>query len=305
MAVPEFYYFLRPALEAVAAGNGIHWSDVSKYCADKLRLTEADRMETIPGKERTRLKDRTHWALTYLRAAKLIETVRRGYTVATPRGREYLKTGPSVIKPPELEQFPEYLEFKGRSGTGSKQKKESPVVDSEQSPREVIAVAFEQDRSALADDVLDLLKSVTPARFELIIVQLMLKLGYGGLVDDAGIVLGQSGDEGVDGIIKQDRLGLDNIYLQAKRWGNGTVGRKEIQAFVGALSGKGASKGVFITTSDFTKDARDYAGMLKTHSVSLVNGTELAKMMVEVDLGVSLEQRYDLKRIDSDFFEEA
>lgn len=144
-----------------------------------------------------------------------------------------------------------------------------------------------------------------PAFFEQLIVQLMLSLGYGGSVEDAGQTLGKSGDGGVDGVIKQDKLGLDNIYLQAKRWNEGTVGSKEVQAFVGALSGQGASKGVFITTSTFSKAAKDYTKLNHAFKVSLVDGLELARLMIDHNLGVSLVQRYDVKRIDSDFFTEA
>lgn len=304
MAVPEFYYFIRPALEAVASKEGIYWQDVGAYCADYLKLTEADRRETIPGKERTRLQDRTHWALTYLRASQLVETVSRGHTRVTQTGKEYLARAPKVIKPANLEEFPSFIAFKRKSHP-RKQRVDVEQQEGEATPREAISSAFEEIRLALAEELLERLKTVTPSRFETVIVQLMLKLGYGGLVDGAGITLGKSGDEGVDGVIKQDRLGLDNVYLQAKRWANGSVSRKEIQAFVGALSGKGASKGVFITTSDFTKEARTYAESLQTPRLSLINGIDLARMMTDVDLGVALEQRYDVKRIDSDFFEEA
>lgn len=305
MAVPEFYYFIRPALEATATKDGIHWTEVAELAADRLHLTEEDRSEFIPGGTRSRWHDRTHWALTYLRAAKLVEKVGRGLSRITPRGRDYLLRAPAIIKPQDLREFQEFVDFHRKDR--SNEVKPAPIGgDMEiKTPQEALQAAFDQIRSSLAEEVLDRVKAVAPARFETMIVQLMLRLGYGGPSEDAGMTVGRSGDEGIDGIIKQDRLGLDNIYLQAKRWGESSVGRKEIQAFVGALSGKGASKGVFITTSTFTREARDYSSALQTPTLSLIDGIKLAELMIDFDLGVSLEKRFDVKRIDSDFFIES
>ncbi|MBK6767612.1 MAG: restriction endonuclease [Ardenticatenales bacterium] len=305
MAVPEFYYFLRPALEATATKDGIHWTEVADVAADRLHLSPDDRSEMIPGGTRSRWHDRTHWALTYLRAAKLVEKAGRGLSRITPRGRDYLLRAPAIIKPQDLREFQEFVDFHRRDRASEPKALQAGAELEIKTPQEALRDAYVQLRSALADEVLDRVKAVTPARFETIIVQLMLQLGYGGSFEDAGMSVGRSGDEGIDGIIKQDRLGLDNIYLQAKRWGESTVGRKEIQAFVGALSGRGASKGVFITTSTFSREARDYAKALQTPTLSLIDGIELARLMINVDLGVSLEERFDVKRIDSDFFIES
>lgn len=167
-----------------------------------------------------------------------------------------------------------------------------------------MSIAAKELFAALQSDLLEQVMTLSPSRFESLVVQLMLRLGYGGPMADAGIVLGKTGDEGVDGVISQDKLGLDKIYLQAKRYTKNAVGAPDLNGFVGALAGKGASKGVFITTSDFTKAAEQYVGDLKTHKISLINGEELARLMIETNLGVSVKTTYEVKRVDSDFFAE-
>ncbi len=314
MAVPEFFRFIRPALELLADGQNHHSRDVERILADHLQLSQEDRDELIPSKRQTRLYNRVTWALTYLRQAKLVESVGRGVNRITPRGLKYLKTCPEVIKPVDLEVFPEFAAFHNANGSTSRVSKstgtstEADLADSvsdKATPEEAIAAAYTALNEALAQDLLERVKAMPPAFFEQLVVQLMLRLGYGGTADDAGQTLGKSGDGGVDGVINQDKLGLEKIYLQAKRWDNGTVGRKEVQAFVGALNGQGASKGVFMTTSTFTKEAKEYARYNLNFKISLVDGVELARLMIEHDLGISLVQRYDVKRVDSDFFSEA
>lgn len=313
MAVPEFFKFLRPALELLNDGKMHSLRDIEKTLADQFQLSAEDRDELTPSGRCTRLYDRTQWALTYLRQAKLVEGVSRGVNRITQRGMDYLMSCPKVIKPADLEQFPEFVEFQTRRRPASNG--EQPqlqdtsadpiiVVGDKATPEEEIGAAYTALNVALAQELLDHVKAMPPAFFERLIVQLMLRLGYGGTSDDAGQTLGKSGDGGVDGVINQDKLGLEKIYLQAKRWDEGTVGRKEIQAFVGALSGQGASKGVFITTSTFTKEAKEYARYNLSFKLSLVDGVELARLMIDHDLGVSLVQRYEVKRVDSDFFSE-
>lgn len=307
MAVPPFYFFLRPALEATASRDDLHWSEIAEHTVQRLNLTADDLTEMIPGGRKSRVDDRVSWALTYLRAARLLEKSGRGRTRITARGRFFLATAPDPIRTSDLEQYPEFVEFHRGSRESKRGRDNVPdnmVAANSETPLEMLQHAHDDLRNSLAQDILDRLKQVSPDRFERLIVDLMLRLGYGGTLEDAGMALGRSGDEGVDGVIKQDRLGLDNIYLQAKRWDNTTVGRKEIQAFVGALSGKGAGKGVFITTSTFSKEAIDYARNLQTPRLSLINGFELARLMIEHDLGVTLEQRFDVKRVDSDYFAE-
>ncbi|MFN8473056.1 MAG: restriction endonuclease [Anaerolineae bacterium] len=306
MAVPEFYYFIRPALEFHVDGQPHHWRDVEADAIHRFNLSPQDLEDLIPSGRKTRVADRVQWALTYLRQAKLLESPKRGVNQITERGRDYMKRAPEVINPEALGEFSEFGTFYRPThakspGDGAIDKGQSLV--SVKTPQEAIETAFAEYRESLARDVLEQVKALPPSRFEQLIVDLMLRLGYGG-PEKSGRRLGRTGDEGVDGVIDQDKLGLEKIYLQAKRWGDGKVGRKEVQAFVGALSGQSAAKGVFITTSVFTDDARDYASKTAHVKISLVDGPTLARLMIDNDLGVALEKRYDVKRVDSDFFGE-
>src|SRR6266498_1406164 len=266
MAVPMFHQFFRPVLEALKDGQPRHWSELQSIIATRLQLSQEDYEELVPSGQRTRMADRVQWALTYLRQAKLVETAGRGRTRITPRGQEFLLRASDPIRPSDLMQFDEYAEFQRRSRPGSENgtvPHPSPSEldpEAEQgTPEEAIAVAHQKLNTALGQEVLERVKGMSPAFFERMIVKLMLKLGYGGTAEESGVVLGKTGDEGVDGVINQDKLGLEKIYLQAKRWSDGSVGRREIQAFVGALDGHAASKGVFMTTSAFSKEAVEYA----------------------------------------------
>lgn len=230
----------------------------------------------------------------------------------TDRGRELLNSVPGPIDNKDLEAFPEFLSFKSRKRPrreGDRHEQGQPILVDQQidhsTPSERIASAHQELTEQLVEDLLGRLKEMSPGAFERLIVELMLRLGYGGALSDAGETLGRSGDGGIDGVIKQDKLGLDNVYLQAKRWSQGTVGRPDVQSFIGALTGMQATKGVFITTASYSKDARTYAESLPGMRVSLIDGHQLARLMIDVDLGVTLESRYDVKRIDSDFFDEA
>jgi restriction system protein len=239
MPVPEFFRFLRPTLELLSDDQNRHMRDIEAVLADQFRLSPEEREELIPSGRHTRLYDRTTWALTYLRQAKLIESAGRGVNKITERGRGYLKTAPDVIKPEDLHQFPEFADFKTRrrpvaAANGSPPATVTNVTESaatvvaKVTPEEAISAAYAALNDALAQDLLDRVKAMPPAFFEQLIVKLMLRLGYGGTADDAGQTLGKSSDGGVDGVINQDKLGLEKIYLQAKRWTDGTVGRPEI-----------------------------------------------------------------------------
>lgn len=314
MPIPEFYYFSKPALELHKGGQSVTIKHMETVLADKFSIPNEEREELLPSGRSTRLYSRVQWASTYLRQAKLLESVGRGVNKITARGTQFLQTAPAIIKPSDLAMFPEFVTFQQGSGASANGTPVQSVglatdlvaaANDKVTPEESIEAAYQTLKDALAQEVLERVKAMPPAFFEQLIVELMLSLGYGGTVEDAGQTLGKTGDGGVDGVIKQDKLGLDNIYLQAKRWNEGTVGSKEVQAFVGALSGQGASKGVFITTSTFTKAAKDYTKLNHAFKVSLVDGLELARLMIDHNLGVSLVQRYDVKRIDSDFFTEA
>lgn len=225
MSCPEFYNFIRPALEAVSRQQDLHWREVAEYAARALALSSADREETVASGAKTKFEDRVHWALTYLRGAKLIESSGRGTNRVTERGKEYLDRAPAVIKPADLAEFPEFREFnRPRQSNSGRIDLRASDIPANLTPLESMEQSHLALREELASSVLMQLKEVSPSRFERIIVVLMLSLGYGGPQEDAGQTLGRSGDGGVDGVIRQDRLGLDSIYLQAKRYADRTVG---------------------------------------------------------------------------------
>lgn len=306
MSIPEFHRFFRPLLELLKDKQPRKNQNIVEEMTQVFHLTPAELQELIPSGSRTRVADRVTWGLTYLRQAKLVESTARGVSRITDRGLSFLATAPTEISPAGLMQFPEFEAFQRRDKPKSTASVPTAPVPMPQTatPGEQMDAAYAQLSAALAEDVLERAKTMSPAFFEKLVVDLMRRLGYGGTNEDAGLVIGQSGDGGVDGVISQDKLGLDKIYLQAKRWKNGTVGRPEVQSFVGALSGQHAAKGVFITTSAFTKDATAYAAGLANHKVILIDGHELSRLMVEVGLGVAVEKRYEIKRVDSDYFTE-
>ena len=230
--------------------------------------------------------------------------VKIGWDVTTPKGIELLATNPEKIDISVLEKFPEFIEFKNRKkekNDTTSQPEESAVQDSTQTPEDALASAYNQLRAALETEVINTVKDASPSFFERLVVDLLVKMGYGGSRQDAGRALGKSGDGGIDGIINEDRLGLDVIYIQAKRW-EGSVGRPEIQKFAGALQGQRARKGVFITTSFFTKEASEYASLIES-KIILIDGEHLSRLMVEHNIGVSTVGQYEVKKLDSDYFD--
>jgi restriction system protein len=231
-----------------------------------------------------------------MKKAGLLDTPRRGNIAITSRGREVLSSAPKRIDVAFLQQFPEFVEF--RAVRRDKPPEPPPI----ETPEEVLEDAIQTLRDNLASDLLKQVRSSSPHLFEKVVVELLVKMGYGGSLKDAGQAVGRSGDEGIDGIIKEDRLGLDIIYIQAKRWAN-TVPRPEIQKFAGALQGQRAKKGVFITTSDFTKDAREYASKIDS-KIILIDGEQLAQYMIDHNIGVAPVGSYEVKRVDSDYFAE-
>lgn len=308
MPVPEFYHFIGPALEAHLGGEVRDLTSVRREVIDKLKLTSEDEEELVASGNTTKAYDRTQWALTYLRAARLLEQPKRGWNRITERGRDFLKTAPEVIRPDLLHVFEEFREFQKPKGKLKPTPSLPSIIEIQapltSTPEETLETAFGTLQRQLAEDVLERVKGMSPAFFERLIVGLMLRLGYGGPSGD-GRVLGRTGDGGVDGVINQDKLGLEKIYLQAKRYTGGSVGSPEVQGFAGALMGHGARKGVLITTSSFSNAARSYVAGLTEYKISLIDGIDLAKLMIEHDLGVALARRYDVKRIDSDFFTES
>lgn len=302
MAIPDYQEIMLPLLELTADGEIHTLRGVKDTLADKFSLTPEEAAEMLPSGQQTKFHNRLGWAKTYLKGAALLDQVRRGHFQISPRGREVLQSSPSRIDNEFLSQFPEFQEFKGRSGTNGGRLESSVTTEAAsggQTPEEVFQSAYEQIRSDLAGELLDEVRSRSFQFFEKLVLELMLAMGYGGPQSKASLTSGGA-DGGIDGIINEDRLGLDIIYLQAKRW-EAQVGRPEIQKFVGALHGKRARKGVFMTTSTFSRDAYEYAETIDP-KVVLVDGRLLAQYMIDYSVGVSTEKSYDVKRIDSDYF---
>ena len=276
--------------------------DAVTALADMFKLTEAERTELLPSGQQAIFNNRVAWASTYLKKAGLLCAPRRGVFTITDRGKTVLAQNPSKIDRHFLEQFPEFLAFQNRTKAESEvenvRSTGSSVIET---PLESLEAAYEKIRGELKNELLDRLKGEAPAIFERIVIELLVKMGYGGNRADAAQAIGRSGDEGLDGIIKEDRLGLDTIYVQAKRWAT-TVGRPEIQKFAGALHGQHATKGIFITTSDFSRDANDYVSKIESKIV-LIDGLKLAELMIEFGVAVATDATYTVKRIDNDFFE--
>ena len=300
MPIPDYEKLMLPLLEIAAKANGedVKLSDAADELAERFKLTYGERTELLPSGGTFKFASRVSWARTYLQKACLLEAPRRGYFRLTARGSDILKQRPLRIDNKVLSQFTEFKEFQGK-----KKHKEKADVISQATPLESISSFYEQFREALAFELLERVKKCSPQFFERLVIQVLLKMGYGGSLKDAGAALGKTGDGGVDGIIREDKLGLDNIYVQAKRWTDKPVGSPDIDQFAGALSKKKATKGIFITTSTFTRDALT---SLKDYScrIVLIDGVQLAGYMMDYGVGVSVMDVFELKKIDSDFFEE-
>jgi restriction system protein len=247
--------------------------------------------------------NRVGWAATYLKKCNLLKSKKRGHFEITERGIGVLNRNPTKIDSHLLEQFPEYHEFKKKKKTTKKRKEKSLYeVDKSHTPEEILGQVYEELNQSLAEELLGKIKDSSPSFFEILVIDLLVKMGYGGSRKDAGQAVGRSGDEGIDGIIKEDKLGLDAIYIQAKKWEN-SVSRPEVQKFAGALQGKRAKKGIFITTSTFTKEAQEYASSIDSKLI-LIDGERLAELMIEHNVGVSITTSYEVKKIDIDYFDE-
>jgi restriction system protein len=301
MAIPDFQSIFLPLLKACSDGQEHTKQELLPLLAKQFGLTDAELSIKLASGKQGMFDNRVGWAKSYLKQAGLIENLRRGVFRITARGVQVLNENPQPLNIRYLKRFPEFVVF-----NAGKPKDESrfvePVLVNQETPDELIAGGYKQLREALAIELLDRIKSVNPSRFEELVVELLVKMGYGGTQEDAGRVVGKTGDGGIDGIINEDRLGLDVIYIQAKRW-EADVGRPEIQKFVGALAGNKANKGVFITSSGFTKGATEYASHVN-HRVVLIDGAMLAELMMDYDLGVSVKDVYTVKRLDTDYFEE-
>lgn len=303
--IPTYQEIMLPLLQELADGKEHTSTDLYKVLADRFGLTEEERTQLMSTGRQPLFHNRVGWAQTYLKKAGLLEAPKRGSYRITNRGLEVLSQKPASITADYLMRFPEFAEFRTGSsdsdtrGSGIPDETPSEVKD-ESTPEELLELGYRRMRQSLADELLRRIKSCSPEFFERLVVDLLVRMGYGGSQSDAGKAIGKSGDGGIDGIIKEDRLGLDVIYIQAKRW-DGSVGRPEIQKFVGALQGHRAKKGVFLTTSTFTKEALEYVRMVDARIV-LVSGKELAELMIDHGVGVTSYVTYEIKKLDQDYF---
>ncbi len=306
MAVPDYQSLMLPLLRLAAKkGIEISTSEAVEALAAELSLSDEDLKEMLPSGIQSTFVNRVGWASTYMKKAGLLEATRRGFYRITDRGRDLLKNQPEAINVKLLKQYPEFLEFQRLKGTRGGDKATRPKGTADLSvitPSEELESAYENLRDELADELLSRLKKISPSFFERVVVELLVKMGYGGSRADAGKAIGRSGDGGVDGIIKEDKLGLDVVYIQAKRWDNNPVGRPDVMQFAGALQAQRATKGIFITTSRFTDDARNYVSQIGSKIV-LIDGEQLTNLMIEYDVGVSTVSSYPVKKVDSDYFE--
>jgi restriction system protein len=290
-----------PLLKHYADGQEHTNRDSIDALAKEFKLTDEERRMMLPSGVQGLFDNRVNWARTYMKKAGLVESPKRGVHRITKRGLDILKKKPERIDVAYLGQFQEFKDFRALRHT--KQEQEEPELDlNNKTPEESLEGAYQKLRGDLAADLLQRLKTCSPTFFERLVVEVIVKMGYGGTRKDAGKAIGKSGDGGIDGIIKEDKLGLDAIYIQAKRWEN-TVGRPEIQKFVGALTGQRAKKGLFITTSEFSSDAEDYVSRIDA-KVVLIDGETLAQLMIDHNVGVSTVATYDIKKVDSDYFSE-
>lgn len=305
MAIPDFQTLMRPLLELHADGSEKTQPDLRDALARQFELTEDDLAEKLPSGASRTFVNRVAWASTHMKEAGLLVKPRRGISAITERGLTALRQYPERVDMSVLEQFPEYIEFRTRS-SGRRRVTHPQTVEqlrlTTATPEETIDAAYRQIRTALAEDLLSRLVERDDRFFEDVVLDVLLALGYGGSKPDAAERVGRSGDGGIDGVIREDTLGLDAIYVQAKKWApDRNVGPREIREFVGALQDVDASKGIFITTSSFSPEARELA---RRRRIVLMDGLELATHMVDASVGVTNLQRYDLKRIDEDYFAE-
>ena len=302
MAIPDFQSLMLPLLEFTGDGKDHTNRESIDHLTHSLKLTEDEQRELLPSGLQRRFDNRVHWARSYLKQAGLLENPARGTFRITDEGKKVLQSKPDAINIKFLKQFEKFTDFQNRSHKNGASKDDASADEATTTPKEVLEENYEKLKSELAAELLDTVKQCSPKFFENLVVELLLKMGYGGSRKEAGMAVGRSGDGGIDGIINEDRLGLNVIYIQAKRWEN-TINDEQIRTFVGSLAGKNAPRGVFITTSAYTQRARDYASGIQ-QKVILIDGEKLADLMIEHGVGVSTVAAYQIKKIDADYFAE-
>lgn len=304
--IPDYQTIMLPLLK-LTSDNKIHkFREVVDTLAESFKLTDTEKKELLPSGNQAIFDNRVGWARFYLTKAGLLKSEKRGTHQITKQGLEFLKTNPKELRTKDLENFKVFRDFKRSidkknqtdiKGTGIKE-----IEETEKTPEEALEYAYQKLKNDLSRDLLDTIKSCSPAFFEKLVIDLLTKMGYGGSRKDAGKALGKTGDGGIDGIIKEDKLGLDTIYIQAKRWEN-TVPVREIRDFAGALLSKKARKGIFITTSGFPKGAFEFVKSIE-HKIVLIDGEQLTDLMFEFNVGLSINSNYEVKKVDSDYFDE-
>ncbi len=308
MPIPGYQDFMLPFLRIAADGVEHSIAEAMERLATEMKISDAEQELTLPSGTQTRFYNRVTWAVTYLTKSRLLERVGRGRVKISNRGLDVIREAPPRVDNRFLDRFPEYREFKSKRARNAADSRAAAVdidlaTDADVTPEEQLAAAYEELRTALADDLLRRVRAGTPKFFEHLVVRLLVAMDYGGGQVDRGEVTGRSGDDGIDGVIREDRLGLDMVYVQAKKWDN-AVGPGEIDKFVGSLMRKKANKGVFITSGTFT-DGAARAGREAAVKVRLVDGEELAELMIDYNVGVANADTYTVKKVDADFFEEA
>lgn len=303
MSVPGYQEFMFPILKLLSDGNIYYKKDIFIKLAQQLHLSQEQLEEKLPSQQEPTYINRIGWAITYLKKAGLLESPSRAHFLITDEGKNVVNNNVINLNSKYLRRYDSFLEFQNLSH----KKEENKIIEENeqetQTPSEKMISYYEIIKKSICDDLLNKVIEQTPDFFEHLVVDLIVAMGYGGSVEDAGRATKRTNDEGIDGLVKEDKLGLDIIYIQAKRWQKGNVvGRPEIQKFVGALAGQGARKGIFITTSNFTKEATEYKPRNDT-SIILIDGQKLVELMYEYNIGVSTEKRFEIKRLDSDYFE--
>lgn len=301
MAVPKFFEFFEGFLRAIEDGELHTAKEVREIISLQMHLSEEDRAEILPSGKQSKFDNRVAWARTYLDKAGLIETPSRGKYRITDNGKKALLSGEEI----NLKYLEKSEKFRAFQKTVTPNVSDLADEEKDESPMEILDAAFQQITGTLASQLMDEVMKLSSTEFEKLVVRLLLCMGYGNGITEAGMVTQQSNDGGIDGIIKEDQLGFSNIYIQAKQWATDqTVSKPEIQKFVGALQGQQAQKGLFITTAKFSSGALQYADNLLGIKVVLVDGLTLTRLMIKHNVGVSVEHVYEVKKVDSDFFSE-
>ena len=302
--IPDFQTLMLPLLELLADKKEHHFQSLISQICDKFKLTNEERKELLRSGSQEIINNRVAWAKTYLKKTKLIDSPRRATFVITEQGEKVLMSKPKRIDIQFLQKFPEFQEWRNSYLFKKDDEISEQIVEVEtgKTPEELLEYSYTKLREELASELLEKIKNCSANFFERLVVDLLIKMGYGGSKKEAGQIIGKSGDGGIDGIIKEDKLGLDTIYVQAKKWVN-TVPVGQIRDFAGSLLSKKAKKGIFISTSNYPKNAYDFVASIEPKIV-LIDGKELAELMIEYDVGLAVKTNYEIKKIDSDYFEE-